>query len=858
MKIRSTYITALALFASLVWSVPAYAQQAEQVVATAPEEIRDDLETARQELNNRGISDEEQVNILDTIIRGSQREGGLRASDSAAIIDALPTNASEAQIANVINGAISSIERGEAGPEDFGVNSNGNVVLFGQTLSNEEFAQTIGQLPPGFNFNGFTLDEVVDFIRDPDVDVEYNGSGQFSIVAGGIGSIDICINFNGNCNASGGTPGGAENPAKTRGAYNTHVRAVPSESDYGNEPSRDEANAPGNVAGETGGNTGPTTAAQEQAGAISEAITTAAEDDMTSAEASIAAYTGSALVLESESFRNKKYMEFAFKPGLHDQAGSSGPEGSSDRYRSLSSVHLGVDKELLKRRMPIFQTLNKMGDGFLANEGLRDSYLDMYESVRSVALLTLNYLDKTVAAGLATVEQQKQMRVNNHLLKQMNWAVARLSDPSLSHIIDDNEEKITQCLAGSNAGDFTSSRYRLNFNLCNQECGTENPAETTEAAQTEVEGQPDLGVAAGPGLVQDRYDYCVCCAQVSTNPNLASSLVIEGGTGTADPNAFSVVDRLFLGSDNTAFVALPGSNDKDALRAEVIQVVKDFKETYGDIVITINDPLPADGIANRPANGTGEGMITKVVPPYYSPQGLVSIYRNGCVTNDQECSAEQEAKGICPAMFNIIRTWSRANADGQYDFIEIDPRGEEQLTGSQRARRIWFEVASRGGIPLTGGTINSFLELDSILSGGVSLPLSPTNDRNYNFRGNGYHRLDHYVNMFCDASAVAFAKRVHNRNSTIFLDALAINTAISPEHRAVLTSMVNRVHEYFSLADADLSSHFPVRKILMAMETEIERNRIADHSSFNTAIWNRGINTGFSNKVQGLLGDTGQ
>jgi hypothetical protein len=81
MKIRSTYITVLALFASLVWSVPAYAQQAEQVVATAPEEIRDDLEAARQELNNRGISDAEQVNILDTIIRGAGREGGLSASN---------------------------------------------------------------------------------------------------------------------------------------------------------------------------------------------------------------------------------------------------------------------------------------------------------------------------------------------------------------------------------------------------------------------------------------------------------------------------------------------------------------------------------------------------------------------------------------------------------------------------------------------------------------------------------------------------------------------------------------------------------------------------------------------------------
>jgi len=867
MKIRCTQVLLLTLLLSWCFASIAVAQepepepepepeqtsQSDNAIIEAPPELREDLEAIQANLNDRGFSDEEQANILGTVITGSQN--GFEATDSAAIINALPANADQQTAANVLNAGIQAVSSGQAGPEDFGVASNGDLLVFGQRVSDAEVNEIFGNLPNGFDFDGFNMEELVGFIRDPDVDVSIDGSGVITVDVGPLGSIDACIGLPFlACHQGRAGNGGDDDPEIAKGGGTAHITAVPSGQFNGGEENRGEGQSP--VAEAGGGNDGPVTASQAVAARAAETITPAAEDDMTSAEASIAAYQGSPLVLPSESREHRPYLEFAFKDTLH---GGAGPEA---RYHSLASVHLGVDKELLKRRMPIFQPLNKIGDGFLANEALRDSYLDMYESVRSVALLTLNYLDKTVAAGLATVEQQKQMRVNNHLLKQMNWAVARLSDPSLAHIIDDNEEKIVQCLAGSRAQDFTSIRYRLNFDLCNRECGTENPAETVEAPpEADTEGNVDLGVPTGPGLVEDRYDYCVCCAQVSAQPNLATNVSLPGDTGSAD-NVFSVVDRLFLGSDSTARIREDesdlgefGNTAGGNHLSRVINAAKDFKDTYGDIIVRINDPVDVDA---RPANGTGEGMVTQVVPPKYSPQALVAIYRNGCVINDQTCSKEQKATGICPAMFNILKTWSRANSNGQYDFIQFNQAGDEVLNDDQKARRRLFEVASRGGIPLTGGTINSFLELDSILSSGVQLPLQSDLEATFDFKAAGYHRLHHYTNMFCDASAVAFAKRVHNTNSAIFIDAMALNAAISPEHKAAMQSMVNRVHEYFSLADADLASHFPIKKILMAVETEIERNRIADHSSFNSAIWNRGINTGFSNKVQGLLGDTAQ
>ena len=580
---------------------------------------------------------------------------------------------------------------------------------------------------------------------------------------------------------------------------------------------------------------GSASAAKETSASVVEAIVTspAPEDNYNPADTDSVGYD-SPVFLEPIDKENKKYPSFSFDRGLH------GNTNEDSRYISIRQVkNIGLDQEILKADMPLFYSLERMKRSLHNSEHLRDKYVDSYQSVRSVAILTLSHLDKTVGAGLATAENQAQLRTTNNLLKTMNYAIARMSTPRLASVIDDTQEKLVQCMFGETALETTSIEGKTNRYIFSAEtapeCG-EDPK-----INWELEANPDSKIALS------RYDYCSCVADSSIAPNLATDAYLPVSRSVSN-GEYSTVDRLFFGADITSTKHLGQEAHREIIQ-EIQNLALDFKETYGDIVLTVNKDISDD----RQGRGLGRGLIRKIQDPRYSPREMVTYFRDGCVRNDGEpCNKFQEVQGICPALKKILWTFGTDMGDNSlvYESIQKDGNGNPLFKGRQSERRFWYEVASRGGIILTAGSIEAILDLDNLL------PKRPLG-MDYDFVANGNLATARFIQQYCDNAAIAHFKKVHNRMSVMVRDMLAINTSISDSDKSQLMALVNRVNDYVNLAAADADAHHYVKKLLQSVATTEGRKAIADAASAGVANANRNSNRGHEIDVSGMFSGVG-
>jgi len=119
---------------------------------------------------------------------------------------------------------------------------------------------------------------------------------------------------------------------------------------------------------------------------------------------------------------------------------STGPDG-------IQNVSVSTDDEVMKSSLAIYRPVSEIQTSFAENQTERDNHLDMFKRLRGVAILTLSYLDKTVAAGLATVQQQVDMDTIHQLLKQISWTNSKIANPQRSQLYEDTEEKLNLCMA---------------------------------------------------------------------------------------------------------------------------------------------------------------------------------------------------------------------------------------------------------------------------------------------------------------------------------------------------------------------------------------------------------------------------
>ncbi|MDX1402585.1 MAG: hypothetical protein R3245_11740, partial [Kiloniellales bacterium] len=389
---------------------------------------------------------------------------------------------------------------------------------------------------------------------------------------------------------------------------------------------------------------------------------------------------------------SRKYPELMYPP-------DNGKAGGGCSYcgqigRSVAAINIAVDDEIYKTTMAMYQPLRWMERDFAESKIARDDHLGLFETVQGVATLTLSYLDKTVAAGLASLQQRADMNTNNHLLKQIAWSTRRISEPQREHAYIDTDEKVEACLQelaatsfvmdeeGAKGGDeYTGERSdeRVRFSAkaggknaksggkqeiidaCKPYCGE------YEDSQGEKGGEKNGGGGA--------YAFCICCAERSTAFNLGmikakSGKKAEGEEQEEKGDYFSLVDRLFYGKNEPSYQLGGDPNASEAKLKYMKKVVDYFRLFYGDIEVGRVDQenwiqLGQDYITPWPSSQTSQRAPKNPTigyrfrPPGSSVAQRVNLFRHA------ECAQEDEflacpitgikiKYGICPALKTII------------------------------------------------------------------------------------------------------------------------------------------------------------------------------------------------------------
>lgn len=468
-----------------------------------------------------------------------------------------------------------------------------------------------------------------------------------------------------------------------------------------------------------------------------------------------------------------------------------GPVFGQKKVLELSTEDVGVDDEILKTSMAVYQPIMRMQRDFLEDERARNSYLDSALTLRGIAIMTMGFLDKTVGAGLTAVQQQADENTVQHLLKQIGWTTSKMANPDRSQVYRDTDEKLEACLeialTKNNAKEQVKgiSRKIVDFK-CSKKCGKEpsgSPYRGTLGKEKEKQGNGS-------------YDYCVCCAETKMELNYIND---EGKTNKEDGSAksknWSLVERAFYGTK------LPeGGPLNEGQRLQ--KSVRIFKQLYGDIMLTPKKPDEKEAQDDK-----DDPLRYMYMFPKYSIQRTVRALRNGCSSCDagscppggtkpDNCALPDDFSrelGICDALQLILANWEDINSGKM--------RGDD-------VRDWWIEASS--GYVLTGRTIKNLLAINGDPTRLVNAP-------------NG--RMKRVIDAFCDASAVAAVTRINLRFASQVADHLAMNQQVTSAEKARLLGLINRYSEQLALAQADVGASFEVENLLTGLSIAHDRRQ---------------------------------
>lgn len=447
--------------------------------------------------------------------------------------------------------------------------------------------------------------------------------------------------------------------------------------------------------------------------------------------------------------------------------------GSSSSARSktpnMANVSLSRSASVNKAYLEPFIPLNTIQDSYLGNVGARDRSLGMFGTARGVANLTLSYLDKTVASGLATTEQQAGLQTIAYLLKQISRSTASIADGADVKLM--------------------AQRATQKFEACMRELEGGTASENVDITDA-------LNICQGTHAGGGSYEICSCVADLSMLP--AKSTIkkddsgttttrhstLRAGTGTESRDEFSedegycFFERLLKGSTEPGCEGNDCGNSAEQVkkRAELIKAV------YGDICEKESTDagtatarrrfrtagtglrstaLTADGTEDPSGDSTAADPAAGDRPkdvrfepqyPSYGVSTLIEMFRNGTSTDgeptsrrlakDHETDAanvlsgEIPPDGICPSLIKALTKMR----DGEYQEWEHDDKKDIVLTLAQ---------ASFGSPqPITPGVLGAILNL---------CPIESIMNKQF------CERLNTWVNEFCDGSALQAFMKMHLR-----------------------------------------------------------------------------------------------
>jgi len=493
----------------------------------------------------------------------------------------------------------------------------------------------------------------------------------------------------------------------------------------------------------------------------------------------------------------------------------SSDQKDKQRNNSLRVLNLGVDDEVNKTSMTIYQPLHMMTADIADDINERDRHLDLFKTVRGIAVLTLSYLDKTVAAGLATTQAQTDAHIQNQLLKQLNWTSAKLANPEKNFLYKDIDEKVEACLLYSSPQVYPKTkRIPMNAQIC-KPCLSDpnNPTPTF----------------MGQGI----YDYCVCCAErMALLPN---STVREGTElGGSGVGVTSLVARVFLGLEG------PANSGTSQKRDALDRVVSNFRRLYGDVVLAPCQAKPYEagatpGIKDTETCDPGNGTLkTEYKFPIYGVADKIKLFRDGL---NEKCSGGNSDdftacpltgtpidQGICPAIKKIITLWP--------------PKKEDE----PELRRLWIQ-ASLGRI-ITGDDINNMFIMMQKEPGELRGKWNATDGEITAAdwtKVNG--RFKRWLGVFCDGSAVSAFKKFHYRMMALAEDHMRMNLKATDYEKSRFRDLLGRVSADIELAERDLDSSNVTDRLLAGLDTESDRERVAQMGATSeaqrAAFWNQ-------------------
>lgn len=461
-----------------------------------------------------------------------------------------------------------------------------------------------------------------------------------------------------------------------------------------------------------------------------------------------------------------------------------------DDYQEVPKPkEIGVDSEILKTSMAIFQPIHRMQMDFLEDEFMRDRYLDSALTVRGIAIMTMGMLDKTVGAGLTAVQQQADQNNIQMLLKQISWTSKKMSDYDHAQVYRDTDEKVESCMEIALAGTSKAAKKqvdgktleRVTFS-CSETCGP--PPEQRKKNDYRTQN----GKKSGNGS----YAYCVCCAEAETALNQLSEKgrQAEGLKGVEDPKkVYTLAERAWF-----------GVGENDGADGVLTKNMKAFKAIYGDVVVT------TEGAKGQASNGQEPHIAYLYQLPQAGIPELVGMFKDKCnynpdldnsIGNQGICKdLAQDFKvefGVCPALFEIFKNWKSI----------ISGQGSTQDIG-----KAWAEASM--GHPLDGRIIKEFLAIN----GDPVTELPPGEEK---------ATLSRVIDAYCEASAISALVRLHSRFASMTEDHLLLNRTLNTSEKQQLQTLVNRFGSYLALAEADTNSKYKAEASLAGVSIQFDR-----------------------------------
>lgn len=537
--------------------------------------------------------------------------------------------------------------------------------------------------------------------------------------------------------------------------------------------------------------------------------------------------------------------------------------GSVVNFDGLSlnrPLDLSVDDEIHRASLAPIRNVDTLNSEFLNNEGMRDRHLDSFKTVRAIATLTLSYLDKTVAAGLATTRQEASLDGIQHLLKQVSTNISKMANPQRRRVYDELDEKFEACMTGEKeevpgglwvgspewAAKYPADAERLTFNPWVQ-------------CDVKTRKGPCVDLLNGSG----RYHFCSCCADVKEfavmSTGGAQAVWGENGVRNSEQGltlydeGYSTVDRVFLGRKvpngllrEKRFLDEHGRIDTGTLTTyDAGYLIYDFstlvRALYGDVVY-LREGSRKDGAAPNPNK-----YIRRYVPPLLSvsqwvqalrdaekvrsmhPFNIALTYRQSATSIQDRCWWENHggAKerplwlrycpamgsslvfGVCPALERLMELEKgnllESYVNGTATNVSVSyPSGYSPQSTAQYVNDLWTEASLGGGI-FTVAKLRALVELDGTTEGS---------------------RL---VQAYCDVSAVEGLKRLHRRVRIMAEGFLAANTKVPNEEKEVVKSLIQRMDNALELGTQDSRSQ--VDSLLLALDSSRDRRREAVRSA---------------------------